>query len=941
MAEGLGSNAEWRELESPRFIIIYPKGQLAFAQHVARASETALTQLEKFFTDKLDLPITVFISDQSDQANGLATYFPYAYIQIAATLPLAGESIDEYENWFHLLMVHELTHLFTFKPVRGFYTPLKYIFGSIVRPNGVLPRWYSEGLAVEMESRLTRGGRLRSPSTFAAWRAMSLSEMWGKEDISRINEGLSSYPYGQRPYLYGSLIQHTLVEEQGLKSSDDLLQRYAGRVPFLLNQPLKDLTGRRWPRYWDELKSRMTEEALAVTLILPDGKPMTLTSFNNEGGQQRCPTLSPDGNSLAYIHASSDTGSTIKLARTSDKKSQKLVSVSGVTRLSWSADSKYIYFDQFARFERFNVFRDLYRVRVSGDEDPERLTFGERSSEPALSPDGQNLIYISSIPGTTYLKELNLDTKLSRVLMKAKIGARLAQPTYLDNDKVAVIFRNLKGQDQIIEINKTTNKKRVLLKQHGRLAAIKKTSLGLIYISDYSGTGNIYQFVDGKKDQALSNALTEVDDFDVDAKNNTLYLVTLTVDGGKISTTPVSHYSPPQIEAPRTAEFNLPSSPPPESLPQVATQDSSYNPWRYMLPRYWIPYLYPVDNGMLFQGMTSGKDPASIHNYELAVSHDTVTQQTSYGASYLNAYTPIQFLARAAETNELLAAGDDEPVTNVLYELGAGGYFAGISNNWQWSLSGTQIQTEFKTNSAIKQIDRNGINASIQYSSSRESVVATDWGEGFAALSLNHYMPGTELLDYDRVAALAGAKFRGFLPARHTLTFQTKYSVAADLDVNSTLLAIGDRTIGGNYLFTLINSNYLLRGYPSGALVGKELLNANLEYKFPLWDIDKGNGTAPWFFRHLDMTIFTDVGAADGAYYNTDLDQFAFTKMSDYFTGSGLEFTLHNTVGYHFPLMITLGLYYGYEDKAGGGFSTFLSIGYSGYGGLDHTKNVY
>ncbi len=86
-------------------------------------------------------------------------------------LPTSFDSLDEFGDWALEMMIHEYTHILNMYPAHGIYVPFKWVFGTVVRPNAILPRWWLEGLAVNLESRLTSHGRLKSTETAAAARA--------------------------------------------------------------------------------------------------------------------------------------------------------------------------------------------------------------------------------------------------------------------------------------------------------------------------------------------------------------------------------------------------------------------------------------------------------------------------------------------------------------------------------------------------------------------------------------------------------------------------------------------------------------------------------------------------------------------------------------------------------------------------------------------------
>ncbi|NJL26036.1 MAG: hypothetical protein HC902_13300 [Calothrix sp. SM1_5_4] len=108
---------------------------------------------------------TSSFQDDTDASNGMANFLPFPMIVVYPVLPVPGSSLDEYGDWALEMMIHEYAHILNMYPAHGIYAPFKYIFGGVLRPNAVLPKWYLEGLAVNLESSLSDHGRLRSVGT--------------------------------------------------------------------------------------------------------------------------------------------------------------------------------------------------------------------------------------------------------------------------------------------------------------------------------------------------------------------------------------------------------------------------------------------------------------------------------------------------------------------------------------------------------------------------------------------------------------------------------------------------------------------------------------------------------------------------------------------------------------------------------------------------------
>jgi len=83
-----------------------------------------------------------------------------------------------------------------------------------------------------------------------------------------------------------------------------------------------------------------------------------------------------------------------------------------------------------------------------------------------------------------------------------------------------------------------------------------------------------------------------------------------------------------------------------------------------------------------------------------------------------------------------------------------------------------------------------------------------------------------------------------------------------------------------------------LRGYPFAADIGDMYWLTGVEYRFPLWRIDRGLGTLPFFLRVLSAAVFIDAGNAF-----TNPEQ-ADDAINGSLVGVGAELRLSTTLGW-------------------------------------------
>jgi hypothetical protein len=103
-----------------------------------------------------------------------------------------------------------------------------------------------------------------------------------------------------------------------------------------------------------------------------------------------------------------------------------------------------------------------------------------------------------------------------------------------------------------------------------------------------------------------------------------------------------------------------------------------------------------------------------------------------------------------------------------------------------------------------------------------------------------------------------------------------------------------------------MNPFYVMRGYPPGYFIGRNLLNYNVEYRFPIMNIYRTSGTSPIFLKRFHGAVVTDGINVEGFIENLGTP---VTRDTSYHS-AGLEFKTDLTLWYHMPLTYTAGVYW-------------------------------
>lgn len=912
---------KFRVIKSTHFEVIYREEQKPLAQRYALAAEQAYELLMPIFKEGPDNTI-IFLSDDSDNSNGLASFLPYPMITVFPVLPSTLDSIDDFGDWPLEMIVHEYTHILNMYPAHGIYIPLKYLFGGVIRPNAVLPTWYLEGLAVDLESHLTDHGRLRAIETQATARALVLSDHLHKEDIAIINEQeLTTWPFGNRPYVFGGWWWNNVHTQYSSSVIETWNQNFSRRLPFLLNGPMQEQTQKTAVGLLDSMADNVEATARRELKSLNDSKPHTSSAVADEPGGQSVFAVSPSGDKLVYFVSRPIVGTEAKLKNRSFPtepfatiKGLRLFKSIGTLRVRWIDDNHFI-FDQLDAYRPYVSYRDLYIYDLN-TKHVERLTHSQRAQEPAVSPKIDKVAFIKNDGGRNDLMLLTLENlKVSRpplALVHGKFSQRLSGPEFINDNEIVFAIRVRSGTEKLFVFNLSEHKvhpwnESLLSAQNARF-----TTKGLLVSDASTHVRNIYLASPGAvPGLALTNTLTHIETSDYDPQRNEILFSEMTADGRKLRSIPFATYSPVPIDPVKI------EPPPLAKTTKVKVTEESYQPLAYLWPRYWIPFLYSVENGgWLLQGATANSDPAGRNTYSIAGSYDTITKKPSYGLNYVNSSLPTDIGMSYGRSVTYLGA------SNRIVESQAGAL--NLANTWpfnnrfiKWNVGGQMSETK-----GTQVYRRSGPGGGITYSRLEHPL---NTGAGFVAeLTHQEYLSQPNYTAYGRTYAHGAMTFNVF--GANKILFQVRGALAPKMPFND-VLDLGDRNVGANYLVNLANSDFLLRGYPSGTFVGRKILNANLEFALPVFELAKGAGTFPMFMKSMEVAVFADAMSVDGGGYRPDLGNYHRTGLKDYFMGTGAELRLNTTAGYHLPVGFILGAYYGLNQQYGGGFTPFFGLG--------------
>ncbi len=928
----------WKEIETESAYWLFDARHQESTEYAVMQFERAKKRVLPLFKEP-SRKMTIILLDNTDLSNGSAQVTPHPIMTLYPVLPSHQSAIGEYNDYLYELLVHEYTHILNMEPVHGFIRPFYWIFGSIAHPNMILPRWYTEGLAVYTESYFSRGGgRLNSQYLEGMARSLTLEKKWTDYPLSDLNDDQPDWLGASRAYLFGGILWDGIVQSGGIESIYKFNQSYSRRIPYFLDGVIVFHLGLNYNQqlekiyqYWQHKAQAQIDQALTASYI-------QAAVVTPKSGSYTSPSVSPDGLWMAYIKKDHEANGDIYLTLRHPKKAflgyqpRKVVEKTMGEKISWHPSGDGFVYEKLDTYDRYYRYFDLYYYSVQNKRS-HRLSRGARAHSSCFSERGHHLYYLQNRMGSKQIIRHNWGTKKEDVVYRGSLGENIQSLSCLNDERLYFVQQHPGEKRRPVELNLQTLKLSTALSENPT-GFMSQSHKGLLFSSAQSGIENLYLAPQNnfQKQQAISNSLTRIIDGELDPLTDDLYYSELTAEGFKIKYLNAAQWesladSPPQVERIFQSQYNdsnltseIKSQPEAQaettSTPQLKAQN--FSPWRYLYPNHWIPFLYLVDGGTLFQALTSAGDPLGINSISLVGQWDTLTKKPGASLSYLNRSLPVAMGFAVSDFysffyNDRSTLHFSNASLIMAYPLA---FLDSTQMLFRWKYSAL----EFGNSIFIRQ----GPQLEISYRNLKQNRNDISTSSGWRSeLGHKSYLTDLGNENYEETYAHLGTFWSSFTPKRHVLYWGLNGSYAPQL----TNGFFATSTLAGPFLNPQItNTTFLQRGYPTGVFVARNILNTNLEYRFPIMSYFSGFTAPPLFLKNLQGAFVFDATTFDGRYSSSLTNTSNFTEFGRWFSGYGLELETNMNVGFHVPLTFTLGLYYGQEQESFGGFTTFFNV---------------
>ncbi|MDP3275522.1 MAG: hypothetical protein Q8Q09_10030 [Deltaproteobacteria bacterium] len=889
----------FRTFETEHFRVHFHQGLREAAERVATVSEAAYRAVGARM-GYLPAQITeVVLTDTSDDANGSATSIPFNAIRLFVTAPEDLSVLGEYDDWLELLVLHEYTHVTHADQIGGIPALINRIFGKIYPPNLVQPRWILEGIATYNESRMTSGGRLHSSIWDMYLRADALADTF--VTLDQLSTGPNRWPHGNIYYLYGSNFVGHVLDRFGPQAFASVSRDYGAElIPYGINRSLQRATGHTWEELWPEFlqatRARyraQREQVVARGLI--EGQALT-----HQGEEVAYPRF-VDNNTVVFQSSDGHSHPMFRSVdvRTLSQTPRELGWYGSSSGWALSPERTRIVRSDVGFYRGIYAFRDLYLSAIDRDDQGriehipvgQLLTHGGRALYPDWSPDGDHIAYTVNHSGTQSLVEYTLSQRQERPLVRVRSFEQAFTPRYSPDGRSVVFSQWQRGGFRDI---------RLLHRESGAITEITHDRAAdmqpcfspdgryIVYSSDRTGIHNLFAY---ELSTGLTRQITNV--------VHGAFMPAISQDGQWITYVGYTHrgyelyrlrWSPAQWLEPGPTPARRPHEE--VDTPSIAMREVPYRPWPTLAPRTWIAEFGDDGFGPTVAVTSGASDVLGIHSWSAQTSLGFVSLQPSFSLSYVyRGLRPTMSLSvgRAVQRQGYTIAGRDFFVPRETYygDLGMSVGFPSLFFSHALSFGysaryagpvgavpggGYVDPNELAPATPTRSTDAS-LRASWSFSSSQRYSYDISTHEGFqGALSMraSDRAIGSARGGFDVNAVLAG-----FVPIplqwrryQHVLAVRAAGGVGTTDRGEATFYSLGGFAMFDPlaFLTSLPSLAYggstPLRGYAPGARSGAAFLQANVEYRFPLLQVDRGISTLPVYFSRVWGAVFVDAGHA-------------------------------------------------------------------------------
>lgn len=631
-AQQVDPAASYHTVASAHFRVTYPPQLQALVEPALDRAEEAYALLEKQLARPPRGRIDLLLSDNADVTNGFAQPFPSNRIVVFVKPPVADIDLQYFRDWLDLVITHELAHTFHLDLSSSIGRGLRALFGRVpfnwpFFPGTESPRWITEGLAVEFETRGTGSGRLHGSFNEMVVRTAVLEGRF--DPLDRVTGGTAIWPDGQRAYIYGGLFMDYLARKHGADAQAEIARKTAGSIlppRLVFNQIGGRALGETFTDEYDAWRNDMQaiynelRDSLVASGLTPSER---LTA---DGRYAQFPRVSPDGRLVAFAEEDGFNSGRTRVLEVATGRTAWVERRNGLGASSWLRDNSLLT-SQLEFANRSSLLSDLYRVARGSQH---RLTRRARLEEPDVDATGLQVVAVQIGAGTNHLVRLDASGQQLRPINSAVFGTSWSGPRWSpDGERIAVARWTADGRHDIVVLD-TLGQVQVEATNDEAVDATPTWSPDGHYIlfwSDRTGIPNLFAF-DTRNSRLwqVTNVLTGAFHPDVTPDRRSIYFSRYHSDGYHIQRMPFDTATWREVGSVRIASYLRPREPFDSAaalqVKASTAEPRGYRALRTLRPYYWLPvFRDEVEAGTFVGASTSGNDLVGRHAYAFSYAH--------------------------------------------------------------------------------------------------------------------------------------------------------------------------------------------------------------------------------------------------------------------------------------------------------------------------------
>lgn len=971
----------WYTLESPHFKVHHQKEQKAFSRLFLNYLEEAHLIFDEWFPELPEEKTHVVISRRLDTFNGFAQVFPFQRMTVFPVAPEPISTLGETDDWIRQLAIHEYVHIAHLQIQDGFYGIAGSVFGTLFRPNMLLPLWMIEGLAVWGETRHGLLGRGRNSFMEMLLREAvrekrilkTNEEPKSLNDITldRLNQGTLYWPSGIVPYLFGYLFVEEMAQgSSGNVVKSEVIKRWikfsSTRIPYFDFRTIKDSSGRSVESIWNRMVDRLRERLSIKNKRIKLQGTMTRTRWQSKEGRQSG-SLTPlrwQGTELesALIVSDPEKGRVLKRIRfdlDGNLKDPEVISEKDLLYLDSPGEnlapipnSTRLLFSQIENTKNWQVSSSLFEVDWKTGKSW-KLPTTEHAVDPSVHDSGEWIVYVKLLESgnqSLVMRRLRapkdqgqahrLELK-ERVLYTTKSFSRIVRPRWAKKeykDWIVFSLRSRKGLERLVALHLDR-------KQLVPLTDFKNTDFGGVYsefhpsldpsgryltfVADYEGSYSMYRMPFEPENESLNSVIYRL------GNTQTGFFHPLSTGKGWLF---ADHYTDEGFKGSILAE---------RDLKKIAYEPTNTKASPRLREKLWDIEKASSDLRKPSRGVISN-DKLSRDHYS---PFDSIHPQwwlglISFSADEENSYTNFQLITSGQDALQRhlysLSAGvvEDQALWSLVYQYNRfepalqAGYFGG--NSGTCGLIRGSEDHRCGNFQAIWPLGLWDLRAGVGWIEfpEEDEFFRDRSARGELSLRLNFTDSESGAYSLWPEWGLSFDSEINFYPERESIEESTLWTQSLDYHHGgpfrgdgfkwSFLWSVSDGPEKVRPLYDVQEINptaphlHAIRGYESDPFYGSWLINASLDYEVALWRIQRGLLGWPFFFRHLSWRPFLE--AATG--------QKAFIGVADpeWISSIGSEWRLRGVFGYRVPWSLVAGIHHGLDQEYGADTVAFLGF---------------